>query len=115
MIRLSISGLIMILAVLPVVARSRQAAIAMETLTYSSPGGRDLLLDLYRPTGAAAKLPVVIFLHGGGWSGGTRTTGPDFKRFFAADGFAMVSIEYRLAPAITFPSNVEDVKTAVRW
>ena len=63
----------------------------------------------------AARLPVIVFLHGGGWCGGTRTTGPDFRRFFAQDGFAMASIEYRLTPDITFPSNVEDVKTAVRW
>ena len=56
-----------------------------------------------------------MFLHGGGWSGGTRTTGPDFKRFFAQDGFAVASIEYRLTPAITFPSNAEDTKTAIRW
>ena len=55
------------------------------------------------------------FSHGGGWSGGTRTTGPDFRRYFARDGFAMASIEYRLTPSITFPANVEDVRTAVRW
>ncbi len=60
-------------------------------------------------------MPVIVFLHGGGWSGGTRTTGPDFKRYFAQDGFAMASIEYRLTPSITFPANVEDVRTAVRW
>jgi acetyl esterase/lipase len=60
-------------------------------------------------------LPVIVFLHGGGWSGGTRTTGPEFKRYFAQDGFAMASIEYRLTPSITFPANVEDVRTAIRW
>ena len=58
---------------------------------------------------------MIVFLHGGGWSGGTRTTGPDFRRYFARDGFAMASIEYRLTPSITFPANVEDVRTAVRW
>src|SRR4030095_1701756 len=58
---------------------------------------------------------VIVFVHGGGWSGGTRTTGPDFKRYFAQDGFAMASIEYRLTPSIAFPANVEDVRTAVRW
>lgn len=117
--RAPLAGFIMIFAALPFVVRSHQAAVDMQTLTYSSPDGRDLVLDLYRPTGpgtaAAPKLPVIVFLHGGGWTGGTRTTGPDFKRFFAQDGFAMVSIEYRLAPSITFPANVEDVKTAVRW
>ena len=88
----------------------------LRTLTYASPGGVDLLLDLYVPaTPLRRPAPVIVFLHGGGWSGGTRTTGPDFGRYFAQDGFAMASIEYRLTPSVTFPANVEDVRTAVRW
>jgi len=90
--------------------------IELKTLTYAVRDGQELVLDLYTPaTPPGTRLPVIVFLHGGGWAGGTRTTGPDFRRFFAGDGFAMVSIEYRLTPAITFPANVEDVKTAVRW
>ena len=58
---------------------------------------------------------MIVFVHGGGWSAGTRTTGPDFERFFARDGFAMASIDYRLTPAGVFPRSVEDVKTAVRY
>lgn len=74
------------------------------------------MLDLYLPvTPIRRPAPVIVFLHGGGWSGGTRTTGPDFTRYFAQDGFAMASIEYRLTPSVTFPGNVEDVRTAVRW
>ena len=88
----------------------------LRTLTYASRGGVDLLLDLYVPAKPIRRpAPVIVFLHGGGWSGGTRTTGPDFMRYFAQDGFAIASIEYRLTPAITFPANVEDVRTAVRW
>ena len=95
---------------------AQSAGVELKTLTYAVRGGKDLQLDLYIPTNTGgARLPVIVFLHGGGWSGGTRTTGPDFRRFFAQDGFAMASIEYRLTPEITFPSNVEDVKTAVRW
>jgi hypothetical protein len=89
--------------------------VEKKTLTYASRGGQELLLDLYLPQSAHGRLPVIVFLHGGGWSGGTRTTGPDFKRFFAQDGFAIASIEYRLTPSITFPGNAEDVKTAIRW
>ena len=90
--------------------------VELKTLTYAVRNGKDLVLDLYTPAATGAtRLPVIVFLHGGGWSGGTRTTGPDFRRFFARDGFAMASIEYRLTPEVTFPSNVEDVKTAVRW
>lgn len=88
----------------------------MRTLTYASRDGADLVLDLYLPASPVRRpAPVIVFLHGGGWAGGTRTTGPDFRRFFAQDGFAMASIEYRLTPSITFPANVEDVRTAVRW
>ena len=91
-------------------------AAEMRTLTYATRDGAELRLDLYLPAQPIRRpIPVIVFLHGGGWSGGTRTTGPDFGRFFAKDGFAMASIEYRLTPSITFPANVEDVRTAVRW
>src|SRR4030095_15941613 len=91
-------------------------AVEVRTLKYASHGGSDLMLDLYLPPAPIQEpAPVIVFLHGGGWSGGTRTTGPDFKRYFARDGFAMASIEYRLTPSVTFPANVEDVRTAVRW
>lgn len=87
----------------------------IETLRYASPDGADLLMDLYRPTGASGPLPIIVFIHGGAWRAGTRTTGPDLERFFARDGFAMASIEYRLTPGGLFPRSVEDVKTAVRY
>ena len=89
--------------------------VERKTRTYASRDGTDLLLDLYLPQAASGRVPVIVFLHGGGWSGGTRTTGPDFTRFYAQDGFAVASLEYRLTPGVTFPSNAEDVKTAIRW
>lgn len=106
------------MAIAPKVLGARSAKIypvSLQTLTYASPGGKDLELDLYLPQGLRGRAPVIVFLHGGGWSGGTTTTGPDFRRFFAQDGFAMASIEYRLTPSITFPSNAQDAKTAIRW
>lgn len=86
----------------------------MQTVVFASPGGTDLLVDLYLPA-SETPTPAIIFLHGGGWQAGTRTGGPGFARYFAQDGFAMASIDYRLVPRIRFPANVEDVKTAVRW
>ena len=104
-----------LVATAPLSTQQTQAT-EMRTLTYASRDGIDLVLDLYLPAKPIRRpVPVVVFLHGGGWSGGTRTTGPDFKRYFAQDGFAMASIEYRLTPSHLFPAAVEDVRTAVRW
>jgi acetyl esterase/lipase len=89
--------------------------VSIETLRYASPDGSDLYLDLYRPARASGRLPVILFIHGGAWRAGSRTTGPDLERFFTRDGFAMASIDYRLTPAGVFPRSVEDVKTAVRY
>ena len=55
---------------------------APRTLPYASRGGVDLLLDLYVPAKPIRRpAPVIVFLHGGGWSDGTRTTGRDFTRY----------------------------------
>ena len=103
-------------AAIAIRAQPASSDVEMRTLAYASRGGVDLVLDLYLPSNSIRRpAPVIVFLHGGGWSGGTRTTGPDFRRYFASAGFAMASIEYRLTPSITFPANVEDVRTAVRW
>lgn len=59
-------------------AAQEVTSVQMQTLTYASRDGADLVLDLYRPATSTGRLPVIVFLHGGGWSGGTRTTGPDF-------------------------------------
>ena len=82
---------------------------------FSSPNGRSLMADLYLPRASLRPLPVIVYLHGGGWRIGDRRLAPDLKRFFARSGFAMASIEYRLSGEAIFPAALEDVKTAVRW
>lgn len=84
-------------------------------LTYSHAGGRPRLLDLYLPRGAARPLPVIMWLHAGGWRSGDRKQAPDLSRHFAMQGFAMASMDYRLSREATFPAQLHDVKAAVRW
>lgn len=81
---------------------------------FSQVGGVDRLADVYLPEGEGP-FPVLIFLHGGGWRFGTRTLGPDLSRFFARDGFAMVSIDYRLSTEALFPAPVHDTLEAIQW
>ena len=84
------------------------------------PGFRPLVLDLYLPQGTAPQ-PLVVFVHGGGWVGGnTRHSGAlaDFPRALAqlaAEGFAVASVEYRLAGEAPFPAALQDVRAALRF
>ncbi|GAA1826263.1 alpha/beta hydrolase [Agromyces salentinus] len=95
----------------------------MRELVFAEAGGRPLRLDLHLPAAVpdapAAPLPVIVFVHGGGWRTGTRHEfGPDVERTFermAEAGFAVASVEYRLSDEAVFPAQVEDVAAAVRW
>ena len=74
---------------------------------------RYLSLDIYRQT-AGENLPVVFFIHGGGWSSGDKANhSHDNKRdFFINNGFLFVSINYRLTPDVMFPQHSLDVAKA---
>ncbi len=101
---------------------SGQIAVERD-LTYGfySLGGQaqTLKLDLYRPAGDTL-LPVLVFIHGGGWIEGSKDSCPG--EVFARNGYAVACVDYRLAPLrggctaeLIFPAQIEDVKAAVRW
>jgi acetyl esterase/lipase len=84
------------------------------------PGFRPLELDLYRPTDAAAPVPVIVHVHGGGWRRGSRRVplprlGAGFYDELAAQGFAVAAIDYRLSGEARYPAAVEDVRAAIGW
>lgn len=77
--------------------------------------GSTLPLRLYRPT-ADRKLPLIVFCHGGGWVWGNLDTHDAICREIAAQtGAAVASLDYRLAPEVHFPGQIEDVLGGVRW
>jgi acetyl esterase/lipase len=82
---------------------------------YATVGGASLRADLFLPDAARTPVPAIVWIHGGGWRFGNRRLGPGLSRFFAARGFAMVAIDYRLTRRATFPAQIQDVKTAIRW
>jgi acetyl esterase/lipase len=76
--------------------------------------GTNLAGDLYLPKGLD-KAPVVIAAHGGGWQAGSRAAYKYWGPFLARNGFALLSIDYRLGKAGAYPGSVYDLKAAIQF
>lgn len=83
-------------------------------IVYSKVGDRELLLDLCLPAKRSAPVPVIVWIHGGGWRAGSKNAGSR-ARGMLARGYAVVDVGYRLSGEAIFPAQVEDCKAAVRW
>jgi acetyl esterase/lipase len=82
-----------------------------------SEAGRRGLLDVYLPAeGEVSNAPVLLQVHGGGWTIGNKDQqGIPLMQHMAAKGWVCVAINYRLAPRDPFPAHVIDVKRAIAW
>ena len=76
---------------------------------------RGLKLDVWAPRPTDHKLPVVIFLYGGGWVAGSRGGYSFAGSGYAGQGFVTVVPDYRLVPTVRFPAFVDDGALAVKW
>jgi arylformamidase len=71
-------------------------------------------LDIYSPRGAK-EAPVVIFVHGGEWTKGDKADVSYKPKFLNENGIVLVSINYRLSPAVMHPAHANDVAASVAW
>lgn len=110
--------LFLALASCPLVAHAQgcQAINGIVYGTYVDNQGatRDLLLDLRIPTAAPGPTPLVVWVHGGGWSGGSRAM-PARASALCERGYAVASIDYRLTGTAPWPAQGQDCKGALRW
>jgi acetyl esterase/lipase len=84
-------------------------------LEYATVDGVSLQLDLYRPE-EPGPVPVVLYLHGGGWQVGDKADGAKERLArLAGYGIAVASANYRLVSQAVYPAQVHDAKAAVRW
>jgi acetyl esterase len=72
-------------------------------------------LDIYRPIGAKGPLPVVMYVHGGGFQLLSKETHWLMGLIFARAGYVVCNISYRLAPQHPFPAALEDSVNALAW
>lgn len=77
-------------------------------------------LDIYTPGASQPQdmqsLPVLLYVHGGGWQTGDKSNKMDAKpAFFTSQGMIFISINYRMVPEVSFPVFAQDVACAVAW
>jgi len=88
----------------------------LKDIVYDAEHGKRGLLDVYRPRDGVEKAPVLLQVHGGGWTVGDKEhQGIPLMLHMAARGWVCVAINYRLSPRDAFPAHLVDVKRAIAW
>ncbi|HNS32748.1 MAG TPA: alpha/beta hydrolase [bacterium] len=83
-------------------------------MEYRKLGGMSLLMNVYIHGSPRAELPVILYMHGGGWRTNSRINCPRALELLV-HGYAVASINYRLTNIAPFPAQLEDCKEAVRF
>jgi acetyl esterase len=96
---------------------SKHHTQVLRNIPYLGSGHRAHLLDVYRPRSAdhRAQLPVVLYVHGGGFEVCSKDTHWMMAGEFARRGYLVFSVNYRLAPEHPYPAGLEDVCAAYLW
>lgn len=87
-----------------------------EGIVYGIADGQTLTMDYYAPKGGGIH-PIAIIIHGGGYQRGNSKSGSEAycADFLAPAGYAVFSINYRLAPKYPYPYMVYDVERSIRY
>ncbi len=101
----------------PAVAQgcTTMSGIVYGTYVDSHGATQNLALDLLVPSGASGPFPVVLWIHGGGWSTGSRSPVPAPVADLCGHGYAVAAVDYRLSTVALWPAQIEDCKGAVRF
>ncbi len=90
-------------------------AIHTEDLEYYHPAGSaPLLARYYRPEGPGP-FPAVLEVHGGAWTSGDRLNNVAIGEYLAAHGVVVLSIDFRMPPAVRYPETVAEVNVGIRF
>ncbi len=84
-------------------------------VTYHTANNRENKVDLYLPSGVEGPVPVLMYIHGGGWRAGSKESSVLRLLPWLEKGWAVVNVQYRLAAVSLAPAAVEDCLCALRW
>jgi acetyl esterase/lipase len=105
-----VSHLLLAVALLP----EAPAPDVKRNIPYAEPALERQVLDVYSPPNAK-NLPVVFWIHGGGWQTGDKASVQNKPRVFVDKGFVFVSTNYRLLPSVDMGTIVRDIAKSLRW
>ena len=103
----------------PVIDAFPAGTILHSNIPYNNDTLKKHLLDIYLPANAKGKLPLVIFIHGGGWLSNDKYADIGYMKKTVAEivssGFALASIDYRFSTQAVFPAQIQDCNSAVSF
>ena len=107
--------LILLLAMAQGAALFAQADVQVERdIAYAEPKNQRQMLDIYTPAGAK-NLPVVVWIHGGGWQAGDKSEVASKPGAFTGKGLVFVAVSYRFVTSVPMDTIVRDIAKSVRW
>ena len=110
MLSTRISVMLLVLSLTHGKAQSNLAPTHKDII-YATVNGKDLKLDLYLPSGVSNPV-LLVWVHGGAWRGGSKESAP---KLFVENGFATASLDFRQSTEAKFPTNIHDIKAAIRF
>jgi acetyl esterase/lipase len=87
----------------------------MQSFTFARWTDRELKLAYYPAKDVQGPSPAMVFVHGGGWSSGSRFAGMVVADVLTQQGYTVFSVDYRLAPQANALEMVQDITGAIRW
>ncbi len=103
----------------PVIDIFPQGTILHGNIPYNEDTLQKHLLDIYLPPDANGKIPLVVFVHGGGWLSNDKYADMGYMKKTVAEiisnGFALASIDYRFSTQAVFPAQIQDCNRAVSF
>jgi acetyl esterase/lipase len=95
----------------------RVVADKKQNIQYCNTSSRLQRLDVYTPKNVEQTIPVVVYIHGGGWGGGDKINDivTDYGAEIVKNNMALVSVNYRFAPASTYPAQSNDIECAITY
>lgn len=91
------------------------SVITKKDVVYGTGSGMNLKIDIYTPSGVSSPTPLVLYIHGGGFKGGSKNGVADDAEMLARHGAAVAAIDYRLSGTAVFPAPLHDIKGVARY